>query len=560
MKIHTNKNIENTTLKDLSKEELIKLVEQNYTTIEALQEEAEQRSQLSKVNQKWSFFVQHSPFAYLELDLEGKILQWNIKAEKIFGFSEEEAIGKPVYELVCSVSDTSKLKNSLKDDRSMSFASHIYVKNITKDGDQVICNWYFTLIYGETKEDDKWICVVQDNTQRLEAEFALRESEEKFRNIIHHSLDGVTFTNEEGIVVEWNQGLREITEVRGNDAIGKYIWDVHYDLLPPEKKTSEEYERLKVRRQIGLKNGFYKKNEALSNDEIVTPSGTRKTISTVIFLVETAKGHIHCSITRDITAAKKSEKDLKIKNDKLEEINREKDSIMDIVAHDLKAPLNKVRGLTQLIEMDGELNENQKEYVKLIKKEIQLGSSLIRDLLDLSAFEHKKWKPNISKVNVNDLIEEFTNSYQNSITKKNISVEVLAQHDSIECFSDKDSIMRIFDNLFSNALKFSPIDTVITVKIVKIENTVTLSVKDQGPGLSVEDQAKMFKKFQQLSAQPTGGESSTGLGLSIIKMLINRLGGTIEVKSKLNKGSEFIVTFPCMFTDKPSFESNVVMH
>ena len=107
--------------------------------------------------------------------------------------------------------------------------------------------------------------------------------------------------------------------------------------------------------------------------------------------------------------------------------------------------------------------------------------------------------------------------------------------------TNKDLLSRILDNLLTNAIKFCAKGKTIDFSIWQENEIIKFAIKDEGPGISDEDQKKMYKKFQKLSARPTGGESSNGLGLSIVKVLVDKLDGNIEVNSQLGKGSEFII-------------------
>ena len=104
----------------------------------------------------------------------------------------------------------------------------------------------------------------------------------------------------------------------------------------------------------------------------------------------------------------------------------------------------------------------------------------------------------------------------------------------------------MLDNLVSNAVKFSPSGTTVTINVEKLEDIVRCTVADQGPGISKEDQEKLFKKFARLTAKPTAGESSTGLGLSITKRLTEDMNGTIRCESQEGKGAAFILEFPAI--------------
>ena len=113
-----------------------------------------------------------------------------------------------------------------------------------------------------------------------------------------------------------------------------------------------------------------------------------------------------------------------------------------------------------------------------------------------------------------------------------------------EILADPFLIRIAINNLLSNALKFSPAQTTIEMEAAQVEGRIHFAVRDEGPGISAEDQKKLFKKFQRLGASPTGGESSTGLGLAITKALVEKLGGTIEVRSQLGEGTIFVVQLP----------------
>ncbi len=114
------------------------------------------------------------------------------------------------------------------------------------------------------------------------------------------------------------------------------------------------------------------------------------------------------------------------------------------------------------------------------------------------------------------------------------------------CVGCVDEIMfrQVFDNLISNALKYSPLHSEVTIRLKQLENTILCEIQDQGLGLSVADQAKLFNKFARLTPRPTANEHSTGLGLFIVKKLVEAMNGQVSCCSELGKGSTFIVEFP----------------
>jgi signal transduction histidine kinase len=229
-------------------------------------------------------------------------------------------------------------------------------------------------------------------------------------------------------------------------------------------------------------------------------------------------------------------------NHRLEELNHEKDTLMNIVAHDLKSPLNRIKGLIQLMEMD-KSPEGQAKYLDIVKKTTHSGLSLIGDLLDLNAVSETMLKPHIQDVGLHVLVDEKIEAYKEAAQAKNISVLKL-NPDVLVVQSDPDFIKRILDNLLSNSVKFSNPNSRIVINYGEGLNNFFFSVKDSGPGFSEKDKSQLYQKFRRLSAQPTASESSNGLGLALIKSLVERLQGNIELISEDRKGSEFIITLP----------------
>lgn len=231
------------------------------------------------------------------------------------------------------------------------------------------------------------------------------------------------------------------------------------------------------------------------------------------------------------------------RNQQLSELNHEKDTLMNIVAHDLKSPLNRITGLVRILEMTGELSDAQREYLKLIKNSTKSGSDLITDLLDVNSFTETGNPPKITPVNLEELFNEKIDAVNSAAATKNIRID-LAYNLPPQFSTDRDYISRILDNLLTNAIKFSKPQTLVEVKAGYHNHQLTLSIRDHGQGFSDEDKKFLFQRFKKLSARPTAGESSNGLGLAIVKILVDRLGGTITLVSEQNKGSEFTIQIP----------------
>jgi len=227
-------------------------------------------------------------------------------------------------------------------------------------------------------------------------------------------------------------------------------------------------------------------------------------------------------------------------NEHLKAINEEKNALIGIVAHDLKTPLNQIRGLVSLIIGD---EENKEEYISKIEKAAERSSKMIDRILDVSAIENKDVEVQKESIDLTELLKDVASENEVLANKKHIKL-ILSLPKKQSFKTDPSLLKEIIDNLVSNAIKYSPENSEVQLKMISNDNMVKIKVIDNGPGISDEDQKMMFNKYQRLSAQPTGGESSSGLGLAIVKRYALELNGTIYCHSEVGKGSVFTLELP----------------
>jgi signal transduction histidine kinase len=229
-------------------------------------------------------------------------------------------------------------------------------------------------------------------------------------------------------------------------------------------------------------------------------------------------------------------------NSELARINAEKDTLMNIVAHDLKSPLARISGIANLLNLEGGLGKNQQQYLSMLQEVSRSGEEMITDLLDLNSFAVARSNP-VQPAELKKLLESRLEAIEHEADRKRIRLILNVESDGLlEC--DVHSLTRIIDNLISNAVKFSRFDSQVIVSGSVGGGVARISVKDEGPGFTEEDKTHLFQKFRKLSARPTGGESSNGLGLAIVKFLTERLGATIQLETQAGQGSEFVLLCP----------------
>ena len=245
-----------------------------------------------------------------------------------------------------------------------------------------------------------------------------------------------------------------------------------------------------------------------------------------------------------ITAKNRQLRDL---NAELKHLNDEKSRLVGMIIHDLRNPLFAVIGFLELID-ESLTDESEKEHLKMAMNSATRLNQLINSLLEVHSLEKETKHLKLEQISVDDLVSNAVVNFQEIARKKNIQIQ--KNISMVDAYSDPAYLSRIVDNLISNAVKYSPRHSRMLIELLDKGETWEFAVKDEGPGISEEDQANLYQMFGRLSAKPTGGEESTGLGLYTVKMLVGRLGGRIRLESAIGKGSRFICEFPV----KPDLE------
>ncbi|RKZ49634.1 MAG: hybrid sensor histidine kinase/response regulator [Candidatus Parabeggiatoa sp. nov. 3] len=247
--------------------------------------------------------------------------------------------------------------------------------------------------------------------------------------------------------------------------------------------------------------------------------------------------------TQDIAA-----KNLKLTalNEELDQLNQDKNEFLGIVAHDLKNPLAAIQGSALLIQSDyDELPKKDViEFANIISTSSQQLFELIKNLLDVNQIESGKMRLSLTELNMLPILQFLVKEYREKASVKGIRLICHCTEPKYEVYVDENSIRQVLDNVISNAVKYSPPGKHIIVSISQNENGVRCEIQDEGPGLSEADQQKLFSKFTRLTAQPTGEEHSTGLGLFIVKKLVEAMKGRVWCESELGQGALFILELP----------------
>lgn len=239
--------------------------------------------------------------------------------------------------------------------------------------------------------------------------------------------------------------------------------------------------------------------------------------------------------------------ELKTMNEKLVELNNEKNEFLGMAAHDLKNPLSaislSVSALRKLKDKySPEQIDRKLEQIELTSMRMQ---DIIKNFLDINAIESGRINLSRKEVNIIEVLEKVISDNTVLTERKGIKIKTVCDFDKLVILGDFMGLNEVFENLFSNSVKYSPLKSEVTVKCEKdlLKQHVIVSFIDEGVGIKEEEMPKLFKKFSKLSTKPTAGENSTGLGLSIVKKLIESMEGEVWCESVYGEGSNFRVKF-----------------
>jgi signal transduction histidine kinase len=238
---------------------------------------------------------------------------------------------------------------------------------------------------------------------------------------------------------------------------------------------------------------------------------------------------------------------LELANQRLQELDKLKSRLLSNVSHELRTPLTAIEGLAynMLDGITGQLNAKQMDYMSDIRTSTGRLARLIDDLLDLSKIESGKLKLRPARLAIVKLARELTDSLRPVAEGKAIHLEFASIATALTAWADRDAIAQVLTNLIGNAIKFTPPQGHISVKVHKnSEASVRLSVTDTGPGIPPEEAEKIFEEFYQITQPRRQRSNGVGLGLAISKKLVEMHGGRIWAESEVGKGSVFLFTLP----------------
>jgi PAS domain S-box-containing protein len=370
------------------------------------------------------------------------------------------------------------------------------------------------------------------NQERPESELPA-DSQAMLAAIVESSDDAIASKSLEGIVTSWNRGAERIFGYSAAEMIGRPL-----SIIIPADRQHEEPEILRR-----IRNG-----ERVDHFETVRQrkDGTLIDVSVTISPMRDTTGRIigASKVARDITGQKQAQRELLAAKHAAEAASRAKDHFLSILSHELRTPLTPVLAAISLIESRPAMSPQElRGQASMIRRIVETEARLVDDLLDLTRIARGKIRLHFEVVDAHALIRSVIQMFQAETTEKGLAVTLALRAKSAHVWADAGRLQQVLLNLISNAVKFTPTDGSITVRSSNENGRLNVIVTDTGVGIEPDVLPRLFTAFEQGERTITRRFGGLGLGLSIVRSLVEMHGGTIAASSAGHgQGATFTVT------------------
>ena len=485
--------------------------------------------------------IQNTPVAFVQWNADFEVTGWNPAAESVFGYSEVEALGRDIVDLIVLPDGRPEVRKRLG--KLLAGANEPYAinENQTKDGRTILCEWYNTPLNDETGAVYGGISLALDITDRMEAHQALEERERDLAVTLNSIGDAVIATDAAGRITRMNPVAEELTGWTFADAKGRLIDEVI------RLETGETGQLYPGAFEAVIETGRI--HAEARPAALVRRDGTRCQISDSIAPIRTADGEMRGAVLvfSDATEQYQREQELRQAREIAEEMNQLKSAFLANMSHEIRTPLTTIIGFAEIVEEEtrsaAELAEAG-EFAALIRRSGQRLLETINSVLDLSRLEAGTVHLHPRQIDIGREVHETIDLFRPRSEDAGIRLEVDVPEAPLHAFIDPAGVHRIMVNLVGNALKFTEPGGRITVSAFAEGGESVIEVQDTGVGIDPEFVPALFGAFQQESMGRARLHEGSGLGLAITQQLVELMSGTIEVESEKGEGTVFTVRLP----------------
>ena len=483
------------------------------------------------------------PLGMHVVGLDHRYVQVNAMFCRMLGYSEAEILGRRIEDFTHP--DDMALDGALPDRmvRDGLTSTCREKRYIRKDGTVFWARRTVAAIHNHAGEVECFFGMIEDITGRKEAEDALRDSEARQRAFFDLAIVGLGEADPRtGKFLRVNQMLCDLTGYQREELLQKTYRDITY----PEDRESDTGKFLAMLADPGVPY----RNEK----RYVRKDGTLIWVEVNVAAVRDEQGRPirTAAVIRDISAYKEAERAIQLAREEAEAANRSKDQFLAVLSHELRTPLMPVLTTVQLMEADEGLSLEQREQIAMIRRNVQLESRLIDDLLDVTRISRGKLELHLRTVDLHEKIRLVVAMCRHNILAKELKLSV--QEDAVVHHVEGDAarLQQVLWNLLTNAIKFTPAGGAIAIRSANTDaRRVTVVVEDTGVGIAPEALPHIFNAFEQGGKDVTRKFGGMGLGLAISKSLAEMHGGTLMAQSEgPRKGATFTLELPAIAAEE----------
>jgi PAS domain S-box-containing protein len=505
------------------------------------------------------------PLAILSLDLEGNVRLWNRGAEQMFGWREDEVVGKPLPTI--PPGDEREYERLLQAQFNGISHAGVEVQRQRRDGSIANLSLWTVPVRDPQGTITGNVAILAEATdtrtaaQRYSALLVREEdarnqvrAERRFRQLLEAAPDAILEIDAAGQIVLVNAGAEKLSGYSREELIGQNL----EIMVPSELRGKHVHHRSTYWSYpstrpmgTGLELNLQRKDGERVPVEIslspVNYDGDTRVTAIVRDITDRKRAEqqireIQERLTAELTA---TNQELALRNQEIERANKLKTEFVASMSHELRTPLHTIIGFAELVaeELEGPLNDKQKRFIGHIYKDSLHLLELINDVLDISRIEAGRLELRLGTFDMTAAIDEVMATIRPQAVAKSLHLEETSAP-GVPLHADRVRFKEILYNLLSNAVKFTPANGRISVTATASEGFASISVTDTGVGIPAGELDAIFDKFYQVGSTTRGVREGTGLGLAITKQLVEAHGGKIGVRSETGRGSSFHFTIP----------------
>ena len=496
---------------------------------------AEERLRESEA--RFQQLVELSPDA-IAVHAEGRLLFINTAGAKLLrAESPAQIIGRPVAELLHPAYHEVVRERVERMSRGET-APPAEMKFIRLDGTEIYGEVASALFIHQGKPAVQ--AVVRDLTPRKQAEEALRESEERFRIIFNQQFQFMAILSPEGVLLDVNELPLRATGITREQVMGKLFWETPWWEGLPEMRAGWP---------VRLAAAARSDEPVFSEDLYQAADGVTRVADASITAVKNPEGGVEFFIVQasDITERKRVEEERERLLREARQANRLKDEFLATLSHELRTPLTSILGWSRLLQTNSFDETRLKNALAVIERNARAQTQLVDDLLDVSRIITGKLRLDAQPVDLTAAIRAATDTLRPAAEAKEIDLQTLLDPGVGPVSGDPDRLQQVVWNLVSNAIKFTPRGGRVEVRLGRVGSQVEIVVSDTGAGIAPEFLPYVFDRFRQADQKTTRQHGGLGLGLAIVRQLVELHGGTVSAASGgQGRGATFTVRLPLL--------------